>query len=80
MLKFFTLCFGETDFLILQRPTDLLDKAPDCSAYLGFIPEPGVVATFSESFPFPCNGNDHDHSALQSTLRPTGKDQLSAKG
>lgn len=61
----------ETDFLILHRPTDPLDKASGHSAYLGFIPEPGVVTTFSKSFPFPWHGNDHDLSALQSTYRPT---------
>lgn len=56
----YLLCFWETDFLISQRPSGPLGKPPDCSVYLSFIH--GVVTTFSKSFPFPCNGNDHEHS------------------
>lgn len=59
--KLFPLCFWETDFLISQRPSGPLGKASDCSVYLSFIPECGVVTTCREIFPFPCNGNNHEH-------------------
>lgn len=70
-------CFWETDFLILQRPTDLPDKAPDCSAscswtWCGSNPQQVVSLPMQWEWLWPLCSAKH--------FETTDEDQLSAKG